>query len=265
MRRWALGAVVAAGVVALPERAEAIVMHDVQAFGQRMLHLHQQIVKYREIINASKNQLDAFKQALAGSKDWKNLSWEDTLNILDAPWFDRIEGIDQVRLAATATALTSEQARKLFADVSGVGKMRSDPRYANDPWYRARVESLYKYSNRARALKAALVRQMQAQNAQLIEDTRRIGELRGKVARENTEAAAQKRPVNQARIASLQAEIAAVEARYKGQEMMLKNQQAIMNLVGEDNAYWHYLETSRSDWLERNTQAVGVFGHGFAR
>lgn len=249
----------------LEATANAMVMHDAVAFGQRTLQLYEHVVKYREMIRAADGQFKAFKQAFEGSKDWKNLSWDDTLAILDAPWFDGVKGIDELRFAATATALTAEQVGKLFSDVNGFGKMRNSERYYSDPWYRARVDALFKYSNKARSQKIAMVRQLQAQNAQLIADTKRIGELRQKVAKENEQATLAKRPVNQAKIASLQAEIAAIEARYRGQEMLLKNQQVIMRMVGEENAYWHYIDTSRSDWMDQNTHSANSFGLGFTR
>lgn len=259
------GGAVAAWLMAAAPPAEAYVMHDAIAFGQRALNLYQQIVKYREMINAANNQYNAFKQAYMGAKNWKDLSWQDTLAIVDSPWLDGVEGIDELRFTITATAMTAEQAGKLFSDVSSFGQFRSNARYRTDPWYRAQVDRLFKNSGRARAQKIAIVRQLQAQNKQLIDDTQRITRLRGEISSENDRAVLQKRPVNQAKIASLHAAIAAIEARYKGQEMMLKNQQVIMRLVGQENAQQSYIEHTRSEWLDKNTQATTTFGLGFTR
>lgn len=262
--RIALGGLALASFLVLsPKRGEAMIMHDVLAFGQRTLTLYEQIVKYREMIRAADGQFKAFKQAFEGVKDWKNLSLEDTASLLDAPWFDGVEGIDELRFAATATVLTVEQSKKLFSDVRGFGK--KNPRYDSDPWYRARIDALFKYSSKARAQKIAMMRQLQAQNTVLTEDAKRITELRKKVGDENRQATIAKRPVNQAKIASYQAEIGAIEAKHKGQEMMLRNQQMIMRLVGEENAYWLYLDTTQSDWMDKNTQAATIFGRGFYR
>lgn len=255
---------VAVGGAMAPSRAcEAVIMHDVLAFGQRTLQLYEHVVKYREMIRAADGQFKAFKQAFEGVKDWKNLSLEDTLSILDAPWFDGVEGIDELRFAATATALTVEQTKRLFSDVKGFGK--NNPRYDSDPWYRARIDAILKYSSKARAQKIAIMRQLQAQNAVLAEDAKRITDLRKKVAEENRAATLGKRPVNQAKIGSYQAEIAGIEAKHKGQEMMLRNQQMIMRMVGNENEYWLYMDTTQSDWMDKNTQAATIFGQGFYR
>lgn len=265
MTKTALGTVCGVALLLVPKPAAAFVMHDAVAFGQRALHLYQQIVKFREMVTAANNQFNAFKEAYKGAKNWKDLSWQDTLAILDSPWLDGVEGIDELRFAVTATVMTAEQAGKLFNDVKSLGQFRDNPRYRTDPWYRAQVDRLLRNSGRARAQKIAIVRMLQAQNRQLIEDTERIGKLRAELAAENDKAALANRPVNQARIASLHAAIAAIEARYQGQEMMLKNQQLIMHMVGRENAQQHYIHHTRSEWINKNTQATTQFGLGFTR
>ena len=259
MKRFVV-ALALAVTVGISRPSHAFIFHDGPAFLQRTASLIQFIVQTRQIINGARDNLSAFKQAYEGLKDWKNLGWVDTLKLLDSPWLDNVKGIDDVRLAATATVMTVEQASGLWGDLQGLERWQRSSRYRTDPWYRRKVDSLTRQSRRARAQRAAFVRQMQAQNQQLIDDVKKIERIHGEIEKEN-----KKSPVNHAKITTLQAELAAMQARSQGQSIMLRNQQAIMFLVGEDEAQRVYMETIDSDWLDGNAQAMKAFGRGFAR
>src|SRR5439155_1100314 len=83
------------------------------------------------------------------------------------------------------------------------------------------------------------------------EDVKKIKDCREQIAAEHKQADLAKRPVNQAKVGALEAEITAVQAKYHGEDLMLRNQQAIMFLVGEDQAQRFYLETLDRGWLEQ--------------
>jgi hypothetical protein len=260
MKRFSIGALLAVSLCAAPRRAEAFVFHDLVAFGQRVTQLTQFIVQTRQVINGVRDNLDAFKKAYEGLKDWKNLGWIDTLKLLDSPWLDNVKGIDEMRFAAMSTAMSAEQASGLWKDIDGLRQWRRSGRYGTDPWFRRKVDSLTRQSARARAQRAAFVRQMQKENQQLIDDVKKIERIHGEIEREN-----KKTPVNHAKVASLEAELAAMNARSAGQNIMLTNQRAIMFLVGEDEAQRVYLETIDSDWLDSNSRALQAWGKGFAK
>jgi hypothetical protein len=260
MRRMISRIAVAVAILGVARPAAAFVFHDGPAFTQRVLWMYQQFQQYRQMVTTADSHLRTIKSALRGDMDWRNLGWLDTLQILDSPWLDGVKGIDEIRLATTASVMTAEQATRLWADVEGLGRWKRNRRYERDAWFRAKIDSISRQSGRARAQRAALVRQMQAQNRALIEDVKKIKRLRDAIERES-----KKTPVNHPRIASLQAELAATEAKYQGENMMLANQRAIMFLVGEDDAYRSYLETTQSEWLDRNNRSVLEFGRGFAR
>jgi hypothetical protein len=249
-----------AAVVGRAERAHAFIFHDGPAFVQRVASLLQFVIQTRQIINGARDNLAAFKQAYEGMKDWKNMGWVDTLKVLESPWLDGVQGIDQIRNAATATVMTAEQAGGLWSDIDGMRKWKSSGRYRTDSWFRRKIDALNRQSRRARDRRAAVVRQMQSQNRQLIEDVKKIERIHGEIERENKKA-----PVNHGKIASLQAELAALEARSQGENIMLVNQRAIMFLVGEDDAQRDYTETIDSDWLDSNSRSMREFGKGFAK
>lgn len=259
MRRWIVGIAFLA-VVGRARPAEAFVFHDGPAFVQRVAQLLQFIIQTRQIINGARDNLAAFKQAYEGLRDWRNLGWVDTLRVLDAPWLDGVKGIDDVRAAATAAVMTVEQATGLWEDLQGLEQWKRSGRYGSDPWFRRKVDSLTRQSKRARAQRAAFLRQMQSENQQLIDDVRKIERIHKEIEKENRKA-----PVNHAKIATLQAELAALQARSFGQNVMLTNQRAIMFLVGEDEAQRVYRETIDSDWLDGNARAMREFGKGFAK
>ena len=82
--------------------------------------------------------------------DWKNLGWRDTLDIVNMPWFDGVEGIDEVRNVTFLTVMSVDQAMALWDDTDSLSKLKANPRYKSDPWYRAKVDSLFRQSKRAR-------------------------------------------------------------------------------------------------------------------
>ena len=179
---------------------------------------------------------------------------------MDLPWFDGVDGIDDIRRATYVSVMTVDQANALWDNLQYVDPWRTNPRYRTDPWFRAKVDSLLRQSKRARATRAALLRQMQMQNKAVSDDVAKIKRLRDAIELENKSS-----PPSQAKIASLQAEIAAVEARYKGEDLMLKNQQAIIFLVGEDEAQRAYLETRDRGWIIQNNKSLMDIGAAMSR
>ena len=256
--RWTLLVCSLAATVMFHARpAEALVFKDVAAFLQRNAHY---LIQFRQLLSAARDSRKTLMDAYAGLKDWKNLGWVDTLDLLHAPWFDGIDGIDDLRLASDLTVLNVEQAKKLFADLRGLDDLKRHPRYRRDGWFRARVDSIRTISRRARASRIAILRQMQRHNQALNADIKRVERLRKKIEDEN-----KKSPVNQGLVSSLQAELAALQAKQEGENMMLVNQRAIMTLVGEENMTESFLEAAEGEWLGRNREGFRNFGASFRK
>ena len=261
MKTFIVGVVVFSAVAIESRRAEAQwEVHDLAAITQRATQFTQYLIQFNEIITAARSHLEAFREVYDGLKDWRNLGWADILQLVDLPWFDGIDGIDDIRRATYVTVMGVQQAEGLWNNLDYLDHWRSNPRYQTDPWFRAKVDSLLRQSKRAQATRAALLRQMQMQNKAVSEDVKKIKRLRDAIEQEN-----HKSPVNQGKISSLQAEIAAVEARYKGEDLMLKNQQAIIFLVGEDEAQRAYLETRDRGWITSNNTRLRAFGPAMGR
>jgi len=261
VRKGLLGLIVVIAVSTGSRRAEAQwEVHDLAAITQRAAQFTQYLIQFNEIITAARSNLQAFKEVYEGLKDWRNLGWADILQLVDLPWFDGVDGIDDIRRATYVTVMTVQQAQTLWNNVNYVDHWRSNPRYQTDPWFRAKVDSLLRQSKRAQQTRAALLRQMQMQNKAVSDDVKKIKRLRDAIEQEN-----HKSPVNQGKITSLQAEITAVEARYKGEDLMLKNQQAIIFLVGEDDAQTAYLETRNRGWITSNNTRLRAFGPAMSR
>ncbi len=240
--------------------AQAWVFHDGAAFAQRLAQYIQIMTQWRQAIKTGGDQLMAFKAAYMGLKDWRNFAWVDVVRLADSPWFDGIEGIDEIRSCTTLTVMTAEQAQGLWENAEFYNKMLLNPRYANDPWYRAKVQSLLRQSKKAQKVKTAVLRQFEIQNKELIEDVKKIRRVKQEI-----EAANQQSPVDAAKIASLQAELQATEAKFQGNSLILRNQQAIMFLAGENDAQKTFMETLDRGWIRGNTQALRKLGAGFAR
>ena len=261
MKKLVLVVIVVGAVASVPRRAEAQwEVHDLAAITQRLTQFTQYLIQFNEIITTARGHFEAFKEVYNGLKDWRNLGWADVLSLVDLPWFDGVDGIDDIRRATYVSVMTVDQANALWDNLRYVDPWRTNPRYRTDPWFRAKVDSLLRQSKRARATRAALLRQMQMQNKAVSDDVAKIKRLRDAIELENKSS-----PPSQAKIASLQAEIAAVEARYKGEDLMLKNQQAIIFLVGEDEAQRAYLETRDRGWIIQNNKSLMDIGAAMSR
>ena len=245
-----------------PQRAEAQFggFSDAPAFAQRISQLATILIQWNSIISTARGHLAAFQKAYKGLKDWKNLTWGDTLGIVDSPWFDGVDGIDEIRKVSYLTVMTGGQLSQLWSNLDTDWTQSS--RYKTDPWFRAKVDSMTKASKRARATRVAVMRQMQSQNAALTKDITKMKALRDAIEAENKAADSENRPVNQGLVTSLQAELQALEAKYKGQELMLKNQQALMFMVGAEDAQRVYLETRDQGWVKANSSRIRDFGKG---
>ncbi len=261
MKRLVIGIALVVAVSGVASRAEAQwAVNDAPAITQRAIQFVQYLIQLNQMVNTAQDNLAAFKRVYDGLRDWRNLGWSDLLQIVDLPWFDGIEGIDDLRRATYLTVMSVTQAEQLWENVNYLDHWRLNPRYRTDPWFKAKVDSLLRQSKRARATRAALLRQMQMQNKSVNDDVLKIKRLRNAIEAEN-----RNQPVNQGKITSLQAEIAATEAKYKGQELMLRNQQAIMFLVGQDEAERSYLEQRDRGWMRSNSQAMRRLGAAMAR
>jgi hypothetical protein len=255
-RRLVLG-LTALGVVAQARPAEAFIFEDVAAFLQRNAHY---LIQFRQLLGAMRDSRATLMAAYAGLKDWKNLGWVDTLDLVHAPWFDGIDGIEELRTVSDLTVLNAEEAAKLFDDLKDFGSLEQHPRYRRDGWFRAKVDSIRAVGRRARAHRVILLRQMQAQNQALTEDIQRIKRLRDRIELES-----KKSPVNQGLISSLQAEVGAVEAKHQGENILLANQRAIMTLVGEENTHRSFEDAAEGEWMGQGRRAFIDFGAGFTR
>ena len=240
--------------------AQAWVFHDGPAFAQRIAQLVQVLGQWNQIIRSSGQQLMTLKAAYMGLKDWRNYGWIDVLRVAESPWFDGIKGIDDLRQATNLTIMSAEQAQQLWDNYSFYNNMLLNPRYEKDPWYRAKVNSLLRQSKRAQAVKASILEQFKIENKDLIEDVKKIKRIKTDIQALNQEPT-----VDITKLASLQAELTATEAKFEGNSLILKNQQSIMFLMGENDAQRAFEEVIDRGWMRGNTHALRQMGAQFSR
>jgi hypothetical protein len=265
MKRLVLGIVLACTLLAArPARAYVLPVIDGAALSESIQEFVELLIQWNEIIGTAHSSLQAFRDAYAGLKDWKHLGWVDTLQILQMPWLDDVDGIDEIRNVATLSVMSAGQIDQLWQNVNP-DSWQSNPRYRNDPWYRNKVNSLLRQSKRARATRAALMRQMQSHNAALTQDLARIKALRDQIEAENKNPSGSDGTVNQAKIASLQAEITALEAKHQDEGLQMANQRALMFMVGQDDAQRVYLETRDRGWVNSNNKQIRALGQAIIK
>jgi hypothetical protein len=265
MRKLAIVFAMAGAYLASPTPAQAqLAVIDGAALVQDLEEFVQVLTQWNEVINTAHSSLQAFRDAYAGLKDWKHLGWVDTLQILQMPWLDGVNGIDEIRNVATLSVMGAGQIDQLWQNVDP-DSWQSNPRYRNDPWYRNKVNSLLRQSKRARATRAALMRQMQSQNAALTTDIAKIKSLRDQIQAENEKPSGSNGTVDSAKIASMQAEIQALEAKHQGEGLQMANQRAIMFMVGQDDAQRVYLETRDRGWMNSNNQQIRALGQAITK
>jgi|GEM_PF-1690486 hypothetical protein len=240
--------------------ARAWTFHDGPAFVQRIAQLAQVLAQWNQIIRSSGEQLMTLKAAYLGLKDWRNYGWIDVLRVADSPWFDGISGIDDIRRGADLTIMDAEQAQQLFDHFTFYNNMLLNPRYEKDPWYRAKVNSLLRQGKRAEGVKSAILRQFKTENKELIEDVKKIKRIKTDIQTINQEPT-----VDATKLASLQAELTATQAKFEGNSLILKNQQAIMFLLGENDAQRAFEDVISRSWVWDNTRALRQLGAQFSR
>jgi len=240
--------------------ARAWTFHDGPAFVQRIAQLAQVLAQWNQIIRSSGEQLMTLKAAYLGLKDWRNCGWIDVLRVADSPWFDGISGIDDIRRGADLTIMDAEQAQQLFDHFTFYNNMLLNPRYEKDPWYRAKVNSLLRQGKRAEGVKSAILRQFKTENKELIEDVKKIKRIKTDIQTINQEPT-----VDATKLASLQAELTATQAKFEGNSLILKNQQAIMFLLGENDAQRAFEDVISRSWVWDNTRALRQLGAQFSR
>jgi hypothetical protein len=243
------------------------VFHDPTAFIQRMTQFATAVAQLRAIVKGAREQVTLLQNAYAGLKNWRNLGWIDTLDIIQSPWFDQVEGIDDMRAAVLATSLSADQVQGLWGDLKDLHNWKEDPRYGKDFWFRMKIRALLRESQRARQVRTALFRQIKLHNKALTRDIARMKNLRGEIEKANTEAVAKKIPVDAAKVASLQAELTALEGKYQSEDLMLKNQRALMFMMGEDDAHQVFMDLMRDapTWRRESAASLSTFGAGFRR
>jgi hypothetical protein len=266
MKRIILASIFCSGIclVARPARAYVLPVIDAASITERVTEFVEILVEWNEIINTAHGSLQAFRDAYNGLKDWKHLGWVDTLQILQMPWLDGVDGIDEIRNVATLSVMSAGQIDQLWQNINP-DSWESNPRYRNDPWYRNKVNSLLRQSKRARATRAALMRQMQSHNKSLTTDIAKIKSLRDQIQAENEHPSGSDGTVNSAKIASLQAEVQAFEAKHQGEGLQMANQRAMMFMVGQDDAQRVFLETRDRGWIDSNNKQIRALGQAIIK
>jgi hypothetical protein len=243
------------------------VFHDPTAFIQRMTQFATAVAQFRAMVKGAREQITLLQNAYQGLKNWRNLGWIDTLDIVQSPWFDDLDDIDDMRAAILSTSLAADQAQGLWGDLKDLKNWKEDPRYGKDYWFRMKVRSLLRESQRARQVRTALFRQVRAHNRALTRDIKRMKDLREEIQKSNTDAVAKKIPVDAAKVASLQAELTALEGKYQSEDLQLKNQRALMFMMGEDDAHDIFMDLMRDapTWRRESGASLSKFGAGFRR
>jgi hypothetical protein len=259
LSRWLGTVAVVAAVTAVPRPAQALVFEDISAYLQRALHY---VVQFREMMAATNDTKNTLMGAYTAIKDgeWRNIPWQDALDVVHAPWFDEVEGIEDIRDVVDLTIANAEQANKLFKDVVNFGKLEGSERYRTDGWFRSRVNGLRTINRRAVAHRRLLFRQLQQQNDRLTNDVKKITKLRKKIEDES-----KKSPVNGAAISAWQGELAALEGRWSEEKEMVVNQRALMFMVGEENMHELFYEMADGDWVHQRRQGFENFGRELTR
>jgi septal ring factor EnvC (AmiA/AmiB activator) len=106
---------------------------------------------------------------------------------------------------------------------------------------------------------------MQSHNASLTKDIAKLKALRDAIQAENEKPTGADGTVNQAKIATLQAEIQALEAKHQGEGLQMANQRAIMFMVGQDDAQRVYLETRDRGWIDSNSKQIKALGQAITK
>jgi hypothetical protein len=200
-------ALVATLFVAAPQ-AKAIPVIDGAHIAAAAANAGLQVLEWVNYIKNFKEYYSTINAVYNGVRDWKNMGWVDTLQLVELPWFDGMEGIEDIRNIAAGTSMSLSDLQTVFSDLKWFDKMLNDPRYAEQEAFRKKTQILQKANQRGMRRKMTITRAMHKMNEENQKLLKQSKDIQAEI-----ETLSKKEPAPLASIAALQGRLAGIQAK----------------------------------------------------
>lgn len=224
---------------------------DWAALLQRAIQIIEHMSKWVDQLKRMRESYSLAFAAYNGIKNWDQMGWVDLLNMAEMPWFDGVEGIDEIRDLCSLTEMGVQELKELYKEMAILDKMANDPKLMANQAARARLEFTRKMSQKRQARRVAFSRQLKRH---LKEQDRLLQQAKG--IQTQIELKSKLEPVPQGAILSLQGKLNLISAKMQNSKWAIEAQER----MAADKERQE-IESFRSDFMELNLDMEGYLQH----
>ena len=203
-----------------PARAQ-IPVTDVAHIIQSIINIAEEIYKWAEYLHTF-NQYYSIMQA-ATHGDYSMMPWTDILELSNSPWFDGVDGIDDIRQLCTVSGMTVTELQQLYHEYEIFTRMKNDPLFAKSRAYASYQTLTQEIHTRGMRRKVVVAQMMQRHQKEMKRLSDQVKACRDEIARLS---AFDQPPASV--IAALQGKLAAIQAKMESGKQGLADQLQLM-------------------------------------
>lgn len=248
LRGLVLALIIAGSGAVTPAKAQ-IPVTDVLHIIETVAGFAETIGEWVQYYNTFNGYYGVMKAVTSGN--YSMMPWTELFALADAPWFDGLDGIDDIRNLCMVTEMSVTQLEALFREQAIFEKMKNDPMYARSAAFRAYHTLSQDAHTRHQRRRVALAKMQQKQKNELNKLNDQAKSLRNEIARES--AGSQPR---EAVIAALTGKLTAIEVKIKSTDLSLA---ASIRLMSESETQENEklrAQMMEEIWKQRDAAAV---------
>ncbi len=209
-----------------PVRAQ-IPVTDVAHIIQSIVNTLENLMKWYQYISTFNRYYSMYQAVSHGN--YSMMPWTEILDLTNSPWFDGVEGIEDVRQLCTVKGMTVTQLEQIYHEYEIFQRMKNDPLYAKSRAFAAYQKLMQETHTRAMRRKVAVARMMQRHQDENRKLTAQVKSCRDEIARLSTFS---EPPASV--IAALQGKLQAIQAKMEAGAQGLQDQ---LTLMKDQEAY----------------------------
>lgn len=167
-----------------------------------------QIEQYKQMIQQARESYLLFNSVYAGFKNWQNFGWVEILDMANQPFFDGIQGIDDLRDLGSMSELSVDELMQLFGEAQTIQRLQTDPAYKKSKVRAKMIDQMNEAHQRNRKRKVLYVRALKTHQRELDKLKTQARDLQYEL-----EAASSVQPADAAAIAGIQGKLQVIQVR----------------------------------------------------
>ena len=227
--------------VTTPAQA-GIPVFDWAAIIQRAAQIIEHLTKWTDQLKKMRENYSLAYAAYNGIKNWDQMGWIDILNMTEMPWFDGVEGIEDIRDLSALTEMGVQELMSLYKEMAILDRMANDPKFMANQAARARLQFTRKMSQKRQARRVAFSRQLKKH---LKEQDRLL--TQAKAIQTQIELKSKMEPAPMGALQALEGKLSLIQVKMTNSKWAIEAQEK-MAAEKERND----IESYRSDFMELN-------------